>query len=96
MVNELTAFASPPRNTLSMSIRIGRVGLAAAFAILLSSTPGTGLAYPLTSPSTLTTTDTNPVRSLLNVLGTESGTLWASLDDVYTASYVETSCQQPC
>jgi hypothetical protein len=78
-----------------MSIRIARLSAAAALAFLLSATPATGLAYPISAP--YVSSDTNPVRSPLDVLASENGSLWAAMDAIYSGSYIATACQQePC
>ena len=84
-----------------MKIPTGALSAAAAFAIVLSATPTTSLAYPLSStpistPSQ-TTVDTNPLRSLVDVLAVQSSSLWAALDSLYSDNYIATACdQEPC
>ena len=81
-----------------MSTRTRRLSVVAAFALLLSVAPTSGFAYPLSSPtvSRVSTADTSPLRSLLNVFGLESSRLWLSLGSIYSDAFVSTDCQEPC
>jgi hypothetical protein len=83
-----------------MSIRIRSVSVLAALAFALTSLPVTGQAFPLSAPADsapqLTVQDTNPLRSLLDLLALESASLWTALDSLYSDAYVETTCDLPC
>jgi hypothetical protein len=81
-----------------MSTRIRSLLGAATFALVLTSVPATSLAYqsPVTSTPQYTITNSNPLRSLLNVFAQQAASLFSALEGLYSDQYVSSHCDPSC
>jgi hypothetical protein len=82
-----------------MSNRVRRFGAVAAFALALTASPVTSLAYPIWAPvdaAPQQTVSADPVRSLLDLVALQDASLWSALQSVYSDSYIPTACDPSC
>ena len=72
----------------------------AAFAFALTRVPAGGLPFPFLTPATpapqVAVHDSNPLRSLLNLVAQESANLWPAVERLYSDTFVATACDQSC